>query len=192
MSYASVDEYSEYRRVVSVFCYYVANLARFVKMKKNGTPIDSATFEHFIKCTAEYRKKVLQEKEKLELPGGVSFLEDNKFNGFSIEKGEISGDFHFADVITIPWLKGFPETANYYQFEVGCYIQMLIHPDCLDDEISFIFEQSKVSVKEMTKMQAGTTLRVIPGWMKKEVKRWTKRLCSKSSALVQVVQEAIS
>lgn len=187
-----VDEYSEYRKVVSVFCYYVANLARFAKMKKSGETIDKATFEHFIKCTSEYRKKVLQIKEELELPGGVSFLEDNKFNGFSIEKGEISGDFHFADAITTPWLRGFPDTANYYQFEVGCYIQMLIHPDCLDDEISFVFEPSKVTSDEMTIKPTGNSLRRISAWTKQEVTKWTKTLSLKSSALVQAVQEAIS
>jgi len=191
MNYEFMDEYKEYRRVISVFCYYVANLARFAKMKKNGEHIDKATFEHFIKCTTEYRKKVLQIKEALELPGGISFLEDNKFNGFSIEKGEISGDFHFADAITIPWLKGFPDTANCYQFEVGCYIQMLIHPDCLDDEISFMFEPSKVAATELTNKQTGNSFHEIPNWTKKEVSRWKKTLCLKSSALVQAVREAI-
>ena len=192
MNYEIVDEYREYRKVVSVFCYYVANLARFSKMKKNGEFIDKETFEHFIKCTAEYRKKVLQIKEELELPGGISFLEDNKFNGFSIEKGEISGDYHFADAITIPWLKGFPDTANCYQFEVGCYIQMLIHPDCLDDTISFKFEPANVLTEEITTKQPGSSICVVPGLIKKEVKRWTKTLSLRSSALVQAVREATS
>lgn len=191
MSQAYVDEYEEYRIVVSVFCYYVANLARFAKMRRNGDVVDKTTFEHFVKCCAKYRKKVLQLKEELELPGGVSFLEDNKFNGFVIEKGEISGDFHFADAITAPWLNGFPDTANCYQFEVGCYIQMLIHPDCLDDSISFVFEQSTVTTKEL--IDKKVKHRKIPVIVKKEViKTWTKKLNLKSSALAQAVRAVIS
>lgn len=189
-----MDEYREYRKVISVFCYYVANLARFSKMKAIGESIDNATLEHFFKCTVEYRKKVLDIKEKLELPGGLSFLEDNKFNGFSIEKGEISGDFHFADVITIPWINGFPDSANCYQFEVGCYIQMLIHPDCFDNEVSYVFEHSNVpeSIKiEETSKPLGNAIGKIPDRTKKEVLKWTKTLVLKSSALAQVVREGI-
>ena len=176
------DDYSEYRKTVAVFCYYLANLASFAALKRQGAKLDMVIFEHFVNCSKEYRNKLLKLKEALAIPGGISFLEDANFNGFQIKRGEISGDFKLADVITKPWLTGFPDTANFYQFEVGCYIQMLIHPDCLSEQLPFAFVQNDVSAEIETK----TTKK------KGGLLEWTKRLTSKSSALVQAVQAATS
>jgi len=176
------DNYSEYRKTVAVFCYYLSGLAHFAKLKRQGEELNNDTFEHFINCSKEYRSRLLKIKEAQEIPGGISFLEDANFNGFKIQGGEISGDFKFADAITKPWLTGFPDTSNFYQFEVGCYIQMLIHPDCLSGQIPFSF----VLNEDVSEEVATTTIK------KGGLREWTRRLHSKSSALVQAVQAAIS
>jgi hypothetical protein len=93
---------------------------------------------------ADYKKYFLEDKQAMGLDDGFSFLENNKFIGFSIQDGKLIKDVDNEQVYRIvdKWFYGFPITANHYQFEVASYIIALseeedrdgLYPDELLDD----------------------------------------------------------
>lgn len=110
-----------YKSSLIWFCCYMAELQRFAEMKEKGKEPSKRKVIFASSMATFYKKDVLAYKEALGLTDGFQFMEDNRFNGFSIRNGRLEGDKDVVYDIVSGWVQGFPDTANNYEYEVAIY-----------------------------------------------------------------------
>lgn len=107
-----------YRFYLSSLCYELGRMAVMREEILAGKTVDKAILADALEKAAEYKKELLKVKEAAGLPGGISFLEDNRFAGFSMENGILKGDKTFLYKIVTPWLNEYPN-GDCYRYEVA-------------------------------------------------------------------------
>lgn len=110
-----------YKASVTWFCCYMAELQRFADMVEKGEMPSRRKVIYASSMAQQYAPEVLKNKEALGFTDGFSFLEDNRFDGFSILNGRLEGDRDKILPLVRKWVEGFPGTANNYEYEVGIY-----------------------------------------------------------------------
>lgn len=172
---------AEYKNTLSEFCLYMARLSKIGEKASSGGSIDMDNFSYISIRIRYLKNKLLSIKQNLNFDGGLSFLEDNRFDGFEVKGGMLIGDTQKVDLITSPWFYGFSESGNCYLYEIAVYLQCLVHVEEYDDNNS-----KEEPIQELTKVSFLTIL-------KRRCLAWlTKNRIIKSSASEQVEQEAIS
>lgn len=106
------------------YCKEYAWLHQLYSQVSNGEVIEPKELDTTVKRLAYAQEKFMQAKADCHYDGGLSFLEDNAFKGFSIKDGKLSGDVTYAYEIASPWYYSFVNGSsdNSYTFEVGCLI----------------------------------------------------------------------
>ena len=121
---------NEYKNVLAVFCQYISILNQQMDLKERlHEEFDSELINETLKRVSKYKEKLLAIKKELGLPGGLDFLDDNNYDGFSISNGRFYGDAARASLVTEKWLSGFPKTANNYQYEAAVYVMFMAYPN---------------------------------------------------------------
>ena len=121
------DEYCFYKKSVIAFTMLIGIIHKFYKMKDEGKEIDLSFYDEVVEKLEVAKEQLVRVKEELGLPGGLSFLENNKFDGFEIKEGLFHGDTEHVLTITSPWMNFNPD--NCYLYEVAHYIQYLAFSD---------------------------------------------------------------
>lgn len=130
-----------YRHALTSFCYYVAKAQRLAEIKERGGHVDDALIVETMSYISTWKDFLLESKQEAGLKGGLSFLSDNRFLGFEMKEGRFIGDKDKVFPIIDKWLKGFPDTANNYQFEVAMYIchtAFEVSEDLFSSDASFL------------------------------------------------------
>lgn len=107
-----------YRFYLSKLCYELGKLAVMRQEITAGNSISAEVLTETLERVREYKIGLLKAKEAAGLPGGLSFLEDNRFAGFSMEGGVLTGDRTFLYKIVTPWLNEYPN-GDVYRYEVA-------------------------------------------------------------------------
>lgn len=107
-----------YRFYLSKLCYELGKLAVMQQEITAGNSISAEVLTETLERVREYKRGLLKAKEDAGLPGGLSFLEDNRFAGFSMEGGVLTGDRTFLYKIVTPWLNEYPN-GDVYRYEVA-------------------------------------------------------------------------
>lgn len=119
---------ADYQAIVSHFCVLLARLAAANKRIKNGESVELAYLDALTDQVLSYQKALLVVKDRLEYSDGLSFLEDCKFRGFTLQDGQIEGETENLIRFVTPWVMEFPsESTNNYKFEVGSLLIALAH-----------------------------------------------------------------
>lgn len=113
-----MTEERTYRFYLSKLCYELGKLAVMQKEVLAGAEIDEKVLAQTLSHVCEYKKGLLKAKESLGLSGGLSFLEDNRFAGFTMEQGILTGDRKLLYKIVTPWLNEYPH-GDVYRYEVA-------------------------------------------------------------------------
>lgn len=126
-----MEVYQDYIDLLAYFCYVSTRLSKMVfEKEENGTEPEKELAEYWADQLRKARKKLLKAKEQLGFPGGLSFLENNTFEGIQIRDGVIYGDPYDALEIVEAWEESFPKDATYsYQYEVGQYLKAYCQED---------------------------------------------------------------
>ncbi|WP_026653346.1 hypothetical protein [Butyrivibrio proteoclasticus] len=121
------DALKRYRYNTRFLCLWLRELQLFADKREAGKEINQGMFAYACKKCTFYKAEFLKCKEELGYNDKFSFLEDNHFIGFSIINGKFVGDVSDSQInaITDKWYYGFPERANHYQYEVGCYVDTM-------------------------------------------------------------------
>lgn len=123
---------NRYRVVLSTLCGYLGLVNRYTDLYEKGSTPDNNVLCELTMRLAGLKEELLALKESLHLPGELSFMEDNCFDGFEIRQGRFIGDQENVKRILRKWLEGFPATANTYQYEVAVFVYFLAFPECFD------------------------------------------------------------
>lgn len=133
-----------YKNSTLQLCLWLAQIQKMSDALEKGQKVDKRKFVYASSMLADYKKYFLEDKQALGFDDGFSFLEDNKFIGFSIKDGRFISDVSNEEVYKIvdKWFFGFPVTANHYQFEVANYVVALseektregFYPKYLEDD----------------------------------------------------------
>ena len=126
------EQIEEYRNVVSVLCYFLGQIAKFAQLVEEGEHISETKAVYAARCVESLIPLFLSRKEKLGFDDGLEFLENNSFLGFKVKDGIFTGDQSAVEEVICPWLTGFPDEANHYQFEVANYLHFLASPDSIN------------------------------------------------------------
>lgn len=126
------EQLEEYRNVVSILCYFLGQLAKFAQLAGEGEHIAEPKVKYAARCVDLLIPLFLKRKEKLGYTDGLEFLENNSFLGFKVKDGIFTGDRSAVEEVIYPWLVGFPDGVNHYQFEVANYLHFLAFPDSIN------------------------------------------------------------
>ena len=111
-------------------CVYSAQIQKFSEMAEKGCEVPRRKLVYAMGMASQYKARLLEYKERLGFTDGLEFMSDrNKFIGFGVEKGIFSGDSSAVLDVCDKWIKGFPESANNYQYEVSVFAYCLSHPE---------------------------------------------------------------
>lgn len=113
-----MTEEHTYRFYLSKLCYELGKLAVMRNEVLAGAEIDKQMLAQTLSNVCEYKKGFLRTKATLGLSGGLSFLEDNRFAGFTMEQGILTGDRKLLYKIVTPWLNEYPN-GDVYRYEVA-------------------------------------------------------------------------
>lgn len=126
------QQIEEYKDIVSVCCYFLGQISKFAQMAENHQNIDAAKAIYAAERVNLLIPVLIRRKEALGFLDGLDFLENNSFLGFKIVNGVFKGDPLAVEAVILPWLTGFPGTANHYQYEVSNYLHFLANPDAIN------------------------------------------------------------
>ncbi len=122
----------EYKNVVSVCCYFLGQIAKYAELAEKQQNFDSTKAVYAVERVNLLIPLLIKRKEVLGFQDGLDFLENNSFLGFKITNGVFKGDPSKVEGIILPWLTGFPGSANHYQYEVSNYLHFLADPDAIN------------------------------------------------------------
>lgn len=117
---------------VKLLSYQVSWLATLSDLVEDGSTDVLEDIKTLIKRVQETKGVLLNQKERLGFTDGLSFLENNRFDGFEVKNGRFidfdkETDLTKLETIVEPWINQGPEINNYC-FEVGIYLTyMAIH-----------------------------------------------------------------
>ena len=130
-----------YRHALDRFCYYVGRSQRLAEIKGKGGFVPDEKVIETMSLISSWKDFLLTSKQDAGLGGGLSFLSDNRFLGFEVKEGRFIGDKDKVFPIIEKWLKGFPDTANNYQFEVAMFLMHTVYEvpeDVFSEGASFL------------------------------------------------------
>lgn len=139
--------YERYRIVLSTLCGYLGLINRYADLYEKGTTPDNQVFTELSIRLAGLKDDLLELKNTLHLPGELSFLEDNCFDGFEIKDGRFVGDKKNVKLILRKWMEGFPASANTYQYEVSVFVYFMAFPECFDSAAELVPETVAAAVR---------------------------------------------
>ena len=133
---ANENDLNAYKWYARKLCIYAAEVQRFSDAAREGKKIDRRCLTYALAKLKGYRRFTLQSMNMLGIKGGIDFMEDNEFIGFSIKQGRlyIEDDRDVVLYTCKKWAEGFPDEANYYQYAVAMYCIALAFPDVLNLE----------------------------------------------------------
>lgn len=117
----------DYQNILSAFCQTVAKLARITENVDAGECVKCEEVNELKVKLIDERKSLLLIKEKLGYGGGLSFLEDNNFVGFSIKDGMLIGDRNKVEEVIMKWLNFDENSQSQYKYEVANYILSMFY-----------------------------------------------------------------
>ena len=125
----SIGSITRYKNSVCNVCFYTSLLAKYAEELEEKKPVKDGDIVYATTMLKKFKQYLLIDKEMLGFTDGLSFLSDNHFRGFCIENGRFYGDRSGIKDIVEKWVKGFPDTANNYQYEVSMLVLALAFPD---------------------------------------------------------------
>lgn len=124
---------NRYRVVLSTLCGYLGIINRYTDLYESGKVPNNQVLAELTIRLAALKEELISLKTVLEIPGELTFMEDNCFDGFEIKAGRFIGQKDNVKLILRKWLEGFPETANAYQYEVAVFVYFLAFPESFDN-----------------------------------------------------------
>lgn len=114
----------DYKEATKQLCLSLAHIQRLSDMLQKRIPFDKAKLVYMCSAAEESKKRFIISKKNLGYDDGFQFLEDNRFNGFSVENGKLVSDVSNEEIFKVcdKWYYGYPNSANHYQFEVAVYV----------------------------------------------------------------------
>ena len=132
------DNIITFKDSVRHLCLYAADVQHMSDVIEKGGTVNRKRIIYALSKIGSYRSYTLQVMERMGIDGGLSFMEDNEFDGFSVKKGRLTTKSR-DQVLRVcrKWLAGFPERANWYQFAAAMYALCLANADteALIDEL---------------------------------------------------------
>lgn len=124
-----MQKFSEaYKVYLWRFCRAHAKLAHYIDAVIHGIDINVPDLKQTLEAFHENRECLLEEKQRLGMEDGLSFLDDNAFKGFQIQNERFVGDDTNVPNIALRWVNEFPERANSYQYEVAVLLTAHLAP----------------------------------------------------------------
>lgn len=140
----------KYRVSLAGLCHCCVSLALLKEKMMNGETIEKEDIKKMCDKLAFHKKELLDAKKELGFDDGLSFMENNHFQGFEIKDGCLIGNPDLAFVILRPWYEGFPveRKINNYEFEVANYLlTFLVEQEKLKEEKNEVDTNKKSSCK---------------------------------------------
>lgn len=133
---ASEKDIRAYKWFARKLCLYAAEVQRCADAAEEGRALDKRCLTYALAKLDGYRRLTLECMNILGYKGGIQFMEDNEFIGFSIKQGRLFMEDDKEVVLNTckKWVYGFPEEANYYQYAVAMYCIALAFPDAVSRE----------------------------------------------------------
>lgn len=139
MPHYSQELLKRYRSSVTWLCCYLAQMQKFAELKVAGIDPPKKKLVYATSMAQRYMGYLLQDKEAMGLHDGLEFLGNNNFDGFSIIDGAFHGNKDRVMPVVGKWVKGFPDSADNYEYEVAIYALALafsdektgLYPKCL-------------------------------------------------------------
>ena len=126
----SNDDVIVFKDSVRHLCLYIAEVQHMAEVLEKGGRISRKRLIYALSCIGSYRKFTLRVMERMGIDDGLSFLEDNEFDGFSVKHGRIYADDRGKVLVVCrKWMEGFPDTANWYQFAAAMYALCLANAE---------------------------------------------------------------
>jgi hypothetical protein len=115
---------NDYKDATEQLCICLAHIQRLSDMFQKRIPFDKAKLVYVCTAAEMQKKRFITAKKNLGYDDGFQFLEDNRFNGFSVEGGKLISEVSNEEIFKVcdKWFYGYPNTANHYQFEVATYV----------------------------------------------------------------------
>lgn len=116
-----MSDIQTYQNYLCYLCRQSACLEDLTRQVEAGIEISAEDLSKRLSYMEKAKKKLLKLKEELGMEGGLDFMDDVNFQGFSFQKGRLSGDYTNLEKVILPWISNFDE-KNPYTYEVGVLI----------------------------------------------------------------------
>lgn len=162
----------DYRENLGIFCFCLAWLSTLtLQYKENHDESLLEDIKSLADSVKEGKEVVLEYKKLLGYEDGLSFLENNRFDGFEIKDGILLGYDSSKEQtmknIVMPWILNGPEENNYL-YEVGTYIEFMVFH-------TLIPYKEEEKVENMSKAKINI-LKEMGIWLKNVKKKIKERL----------------
>lgn len=117
--------YADYKMWLQTFLFFYIEFQEIKETLLKGGTVDPQFIKKITTSMKKAKKALLDEKEKLNLPEGLAFMQDLDLMGFSIKKGRFVGELTNVAPIVTPWYKDFDNEKDFYKYEVASYILAL-------------------------------------------------------------------
>ena len=116
-----MKELQMYQDYLCYLCRQSASLEEIAKAVESGKEVSATELEKRLAYVETAKVQFLQLKEELGITGGLDFMDDVNFNGFSFKNGRLEGDYTYLEKVILPWVENFNK-ENPYTYEVGTLI----------------------------------------------------------------------
>ena len=119
------DSLHDYANWVYVWCASNAWLQSQAEDIERGFKVGEWTKIQAIALNETATKELTTIKQELGYQNGFNFTEDQQYMGFGVRNGRFYGNREAVLDVVKPFIYGFPDSANNYQFEASMFVLCL-------------------------------------------------------------------
>ena len=124
---------ARYKRSVTWFCRYVAEVTHMIEAMEEGKAFERRRLLYALSMSRQYKYYILRDKKELGMEEDLSaFSTEQKFDGFELKGGRLIREKNLdrdkVESVARKWIRGFPEQYDAFHFEVGTLLCALDKP----------------------------------------------------------------